>query len=331
MRLELCITRWDKANDDVCGPAIAHFLQRAYSVYGDERYERLARLSVSHLYNLRKSAGYQRLRTRFTKTHRVCNAIGVRKAPRPNGSAGFVRIDTVHQGDRDGIKGVYHITCVDAVCQWQVEACVQGISEAFLLPVLELIIEQFPFVIEGFHSDNGSEFINGKVAKLLEKLRIEQTRSRSRHSNDNAPAESKNASVVRKHMGYSHIPQRYAKAINTFNPWLNLHRPCLFAIEITSPKGKIVKRYKHADVKTPLECLAQLSKKNRVVLKSGVTLEVLQVQAKSKTDLAAAQSMQQAKRELFAGFAGKRPTRPSCRSTNQAFEVLIGRSSSIRL
>ena len=302
------LVEMDKANEDVCGSAIAHLLQRAYSVYGDDRYERLATLSVSHLYNLRKSAGYQRLRTSFTKTHPVCNAIGVRKAPRPNGRAGFVRIDTVHQGDQDGIKGVYHITCVDAVCQWQVEACVQGISEAFLLPVLKLVIEQFPFVIEGFHSDNGSEFINGKVAKLLEKLRIEQTKSRSRHSNDNALAESKNASVVRKHMGYSHIPQHYAKAINvfyqeTFNPWLNLHRPCLFATEIISPKGKVIKRYKHADVKTPLECLALLSAKNLVVLKQGAMLEALQVQAKSQTDLAAAQSMQHAKRELFAGFA----------------------------
>ena len=302
------LVEMDKANENVCGPAIAHLLQRAYSVYGDDRYERLATLSVSHLYNLRKSAGYQRLRTSFTKTHPVCNAIGVRKAPRPNGRAGFVRIDTVHQGDHDGIKGVYHITCVDAVCQWQVEACVQGISEAFLLPVLALIIEQFPFVIEGFHSDNGSEYINGKVAKMLEKLRIEQTKSRSRHSNDNALAESKNASVVRKHMGYSHIPQQYAKAINTFyqetfNPWLNLHRPCMFATEITSPKGKIIKRYKHADVKTPLSCLALLSEKNLVVLKQGPTLEALQAQAKSQTDLAAAQSMQHAKRELFAGFA----------------------------
>ena len=301
------LVEMDKANEDVCGPAIAHLLQRAYSVYGDDRYERLATLSVSHLYNLRKSVGYQRLRTSFTKTRPVCNAIGVRKAPRPNGRAGFVRIDTVHQGDQDGIKGVYHITCVDAVCQWQVEACVQGISEAFLLPVLALIIEQFPFVIEGFHSDNGSEYINGKVAKLLEKLRIEQTKSRSRHSNDNALAESKNASVVRKHMGYSHIPQQYAKAINTFyqevfNPWLNLHRPCMFATEITSSKGKIIKRYKHADVKTPLECLALLSEENLVALKQGAMLETLQGQAKSQTDLTAAQSMQHAKRELFAGF-----------------------------
>ena len=233
--------------------------------------------------------------------------IGVRKAPGPEGHAGFVRIDTVHQGDQDGIKGVYHITCVDAVSQWQVEACVQGISEACLLPVLALIIDQFPFVIVGFHSDNGFEYINHQVASLLEKLRIEQTKSRSRHSNDNVLAESKNASVVRKHMGYDPIPQAYAKPINafyqeTFNPWLNLHRPCLFATSITNDKGKTVKCYKPQDVKTPRERLTELAEHDLVALKPGVTLEALQAQAKSRTDLAAAQAMQRAKRELFATF-----------------------------
>ena len=102
------LVEMDKANEDVCGPAIAHLLQRAYRDYGDERYERLVTLSVSHLYNLRKSAGYQAQRAHFTKTRSVCSPIGVRKAPRPNGRAGFVRIDTVHQGDLDGIKGVSH-------------------------------------------------------------------------------------------------------------------------------------------------------------------------------------------------------------------------------
>lgn len=301
------LVEMDKAHEDVCGPAIAHLLQRAYREYGDPRYERLATLSVSHLYNLRNGAGYQAQRKHFTKTRPVCNAIGVRKAPGPEGRAGFVRIDTVHQGDLDGVKGVYHITCVDTVSQWQVEACVQGISEAFLLPVLRLIMAQFPFVILGFHSDNGSEYINKKVAQLLEKLRIEQTKSRSRHSNDNALAESKNASVVRKHMGYDHIPQEYARPINafyqeTFNPWLNLHRPCLFATLAISPKGKVVKRYKHEDVKTPLECLAQLGAQHLVTFKTGVTLAALQAQAKSQTDLAAAQAMQRAKNELFATF-----------------------------
>lgn len=301
------LAEMDKANEDVCGSAIAHLLKRAYSVYGDMRYKRLSMLSVSHIYNLRKSAGYRALRVVFTKTNPVCNSIGSRKAPRPDGKAGFVRIDTVHQGDLDGVKGVYHITCVDEVCQWQVEACVQGISEAFLLPVLELIIEQFPFVIAGFHSDNGSEYINGPVARILEKLRIEQTKSRSRKSNDNALAESKNASVVRKHMGYEHIPQQYAKPINafyqeTFNPWLNFHRPCMYVTETISPKGRIIKRYKDEDVKTPLECLAQLRKKGSATLQQGITIEALEAQAKSKTDLAAAQEMQLAKSKLFASF-----------------------------
>jgi len=305
------LVEMDRAHEDVCGPAIVHLLQRAHTVYGDPRYERLADLSVSHLYNLRKRADYQVQRVSFVKTRAVCNPIGLRKAPRPNGRAGFVRIDTVHQGDLDGIKGVYHITCVDEVSQWQVQACVQGISEAFLLPVLSLILEQFPFEIAGFHSDNGSEYINGRVAKLLGKLCVEQTKSRSRHSNDNALAESKNASVVRKHMGYSHIPQKYAKPINAFyeavfNPWLNLHRPCMFASDTVNAKGKVTKRYRNDDVKTPLAALKQLCAKGLAKLKEGVTLAALQARADTQTDLAAAKEMQRAKAELFELFNAKR-------------------------
>ena len=301
------LVEMDRANEDVCGPAIAYLLQRAHAVYGDQRYERLADLSVSHLYNLRKRADYRARRVSFVKTRAVCNPIGLRKAPSPNGRAGFVRIDTVHQGDLDGVKGVYHITCVDEISQWQVQACAQGISEAFLLPVLALILQQFPFEVVGFHSDNGSEYINGRVAKLLQKLLVEQTKSRSRHSNDNALAESKNASVVRKHMGYSHIQQKYAKPINAFyremfNPWLNLHRPCMFASDTVTAKGKVIKRYRHQDVKTPLEALTQLCGKGLARLKEGVTLAALQALANAQTDLAAAQEMQRAKADLFRLF-----------------------------
>jgi transposase InsO family protein len=52
-----------------------------------------------------------------------------------------------------------------------------------------ILLDAFPFVIKGFHSDNGSEYINKRVAKLLEKLLIEFTKSRARHTNDNALAE----------------------------------------------------------------------------------------------------------------------------------------------
>ena len=54
------------------------------------------------------------------------------------------------------------------------------------------------------------------MAKLLQKLLVEPTKSRSCHYNDNALAECKHAIVVREHMGYSHIPQKSAQPINAF-------------------------------------------------------------------------------------------------------------------
>ena len=86
----------------------------------------------------------------------------------------------------------------------------QTISEANLLSVIEQMLAQFPFEILGFHADNGSEYVNHKVARMLEKLRIEFTRSRLRHSNDNGLAETKIGAVVRKEFGYEHIHRRHA-------------------------------------------------------------------------------------------------------------------------
>ena len=60
----------------------------------------------------------------------------------------------------------------------------------------------------------------------------------------------------------------------------------------SAPKGKVIKRYRHEDVKTPLECLALLGKRGLVKFKEGIGLAALQAQAKAQTDLAAAQAMQ---------------------------------------
>ena len=92
----------------------------------------------------------------------------------------------MYQGDQDGAKGVYHINAVDAVTQFELVATCERLSEAYLLPVLRELLAGFPFVILGFHADNGSEYINRKVSKMLDKLRVEFTKSRPRHCNDNA-------------------------------------------------------------------------------------------------------------------------------------------------
>jgi transposase InsO family protein len=281
-------------------------LRRQRDVFKLPGFERLADISVAHLYNLRNSAGYRQQRVVQTKTQASRRVdIGVRRAPAPEGRAGFIRIDSVHQGDFDGVKGLYHINAVDCVTQWQVVASVQTLSEAHLLPVIEQMLEQFPFVILGFHADNGSEYVNHMVAKLLEKLRIEFTRSRPRHSNDNGLAETKNGAVVRKEFGYAHIPQRHATRFNTYcreylNPFLNFHRPCLFSSDIADAKkpGRIKRVYRSEDAMTPLDKLASLPEASRS-MREGITLEHLRALAVALTDLQAGEELNEARLALF--------------------------------
>ena len=203
----------DEQLGQMSGAATRKVLRRQWQVFGDPRFERLSELSNGHLYNLRKSRTYRNARRVWTRTRPTAVSIGVRRRPDPRGRPGFVRVDTVHQGDLDGVKGVYHINVVDEVTQWQYVGTVQAISEAFLIPVLEALIEAFPFEVKGFHADNGSEYVNHNVAALLKKLHVGTfTKSRARHTNDNALAESKNASVIRKWFGYSHIPGALRRA-----------------------------------------------------------------------------------------------------------------------
>lgn len=206
----------DALHGTVSGTTTGKLCERAFKVYRDVRYERLAGISNGHLYNLCQHLIYQSKRGAFDKTRPTKVNIGERRKPAPNGCPGYLRVDSVHQGDLDGIKGLYLINAVDEFTQFQAVFAVERISEAYLLPVLAAMMDALPFIIRSVHSDNGSEYINYKVATLLEKLRIEQTKSRSRQTNDNALAESKNASTVRKYLGYSHIPQHLASQVNTF-------------------------------------------------------------------------------------------------------------------
>jgi transposase InsO family protein len=294
----------DAAHEVLSGPATRKILQRAYYDFQESEYERLAALSVAQLYRLRQSGTYRKHGMVYQATRPTKVAIGERRRPEPGGRPGYLRVDTVHQGDLDGVKGVYHINAVDEVTQWEVLGATEQISEAYLQPVLQGILAQFPFRIRGFHSDNGSEFINHTVAELLNKLLIEQTKSRPRHSNDNGLAEAKNGAVVRKHMGYTHIPAPHAAAIEAFyekyfNPYVNFHRPSGVPEEVVSAKGKVKRIYRW--YATPWEILRQLPGLAGH-LKEDVTIADLDQQAGAQTDTAAAREMQAAKQKLFASF-----------------------------
>lgn len=297
----------DVLHSTLSGPATKKVMERAYQVFGDQRYERLAGISVSHLYNLRGSKPYQNKRRHWSKTNPTSVPIGKRRAPQPDGVPGYIRIDSVHQGDMDGVKGVYHINAVDCVTQMQFVATCEKISEAYMLPVIRQLLDGFPFIILGFHSDNGSEYINYQVAKMLKKLLVEFTKSRPRHSNDNALAESKNASVVRKHFGYAHIPQHCASLVNTFcaeflNPYVNFHRPCFFPETITDAKGKERKKYHYKDMMTPYDKFKSIPEASQY-LKAEITIEQLDAQAAEMSDNDAASALNNARKKLFKDIA----------------------------
>jgi transposase InsO family protein len=294
----------DGAHEGLSAPAVRRILQREYEVHGLAQYERLASISASHIYNLRRSRTYREHRVHHTKTCASAVNIGERRKPDPRGKPGFVRVDTVHQGDSPKGKGLYHINAVDTVTQWQVVGCCETISEAHLLPVLEAMLHQFPFRIRGFHSDNGSEFLNYKVRKLLKKLLVEEfTKSRANRTTDNALVEGKNGAVVRKHIGHEPIASHHAGQVQRFytadfNPYLNYHRPCGFATIEVKDNGKRRRHYRPNDYRTPYEKLVSLVGWPDH-LKAGITAAYLEQQARKMSDTECALRMQQRKRKLL--------------------------------
>ena len=293
----------DERHGQPSGAVLKKLCERAFERFGQEAYQRLAGISVSHLYNLRRSKTYQRQRCTLTKTRPKAAPIGQRRKPCPNNQPGYIRVDSVHQGDQDKRKGVYHINAVDEVTQFQVVVTVERITEAFMKPALQQIFAAFPFRIQGFHADNGSEYINYTVAGLLDTLRVEFTRSRPRHSNDNGLVESKNGSVVRKLYGYEHIPQHHADLFSDLNQrhlyrYVNFHRPSYFPSTITDDKGKQRKRYRYQDMMTPYEKLRSLHRPSQY-LKPGITFKQLDAFANEMTDNDAAEQLNSARDKLF--------------------------------
>jgi transposase InsO family protein len=187
------------------------------------------------------------------------------------------------------------------VTQWQNLGCVETISERHVLPVLEAIPHQFPFQIAGFHSDNGSEFLNHRVARLMNKWLIEFTKSRACRTTDNALVEGKNGAIVRKHIGYG-FNRRRARRRNPavlhgavrFNPYLNFHRPCGFAALAKDQRGRISRRYPADDYRTPFEKLCSLDHWQQH-LKLGTSEAFLRARAMQRSDTEAAREMQKAK------------------------------------
>jgi len=216
----------DYLHDHLSGEATKRTLKREYDKFRKIEYGNISEISASHIYNIRKNnRQYGSSKAKYySRTKAVNTNLGKRCKPCPNGKPGFVRVDTVHQGDFNGKKGIYHINIVDEITQYEIVFSVSVISERYLESVLKEMLRIFPFKVYEFHSDNGSEHINQIVVELLNKLHIRLTKSRSRHSNDNALVESKNGSIIRKVFGRNFIDKSFEKNLNEFNKnYLNIY------------------------------------------------------------------------------------------------------------
>ena len=276
--------------------ATHEILRREWEVFHHQNYERIARCSISHVNNLRKHPIYVSSWVNGTKARNI--GIGTTKPPEPNNLPCAIRIDTVHQRD------VFHINAVDEVTQWEIVVCVPVIAEFCMKPALELLLDQFPFGVFNFHSDRGGEFINYTVEAILNRLLIKQTKSRSRHCNDNALVESKNASVIRKNMGYCHVNQGMATEITTYytnflNPYLNFHRPCLYLTKTTrDDQGR--ERRVYGETMVPYDKLKQIAKTiQKPLLKSSTSWKKLDTIALQYSDNEFAELVRKEERRIF--------------------------------
>lgn len=273
--------------------ATKEILRREIEVFGKTEYQTIARVSHSHISNLRHSQVYKSSWINHTKARQI--QIGETRKPENYGKPGSIRIDSVSQ------KDVYHINSIDEITQWEVVFCVPQLSEACMIPALMEIFDQYPFDIFNFHSDRGHETINYLVAELLQRLLIKQTKSRSYHSNDNALVETKNGSVIRKNMGWEHIDQSFCDEINMyyknyFNPYLNFHRPSAYPTIQVDAKGR--KRKVYNVYQPPYEELKQIGGVEKF-LKAGQTIERLDTIAYAHSDNEWASIMREEERKVF--------------------------------
>lgn len=273
--------------------ATQEILRREHEVFGKEKYGNIKKVSHAHVTNLREHVVYRNSWVNHTKSRQI--PIGITMKPESFGKPGSIRVDTVHQ------KDIYHINAVDEITQWEIVICVPRITEEYMIPALEELLNQFPFIIFNFHSDRGSENINHLVSDLLNSLLIKQTKNRSYHCNDNALVETKNGSVIRKNMGWSFINKSSCDDINIyyknyFNIYLNYHRPSGYPTIVINKKGRKKKIYNN--YKVPYEFLKDLSN-SKEFLKPGLSFTKLDRIAYQMSDNDFAKILRKKERLLF--------------------------------
>lgn len=176
---------------------------------------------------------------------------------------GFMQADTVaHGGSSMEGNFVWSLTFTDICSGWTENRATWNKGSHGVVTQLQDIEQHLPFVIKGFHSDNGSEFLNHHLYRYYTKRRtpISLTRGRPRHGNDQAHVEQKNWTHVRLLLGFQRIedPDLIPKINELYRAWALFNNFFCTNLKLVE-KTKVGSRYKkkYDDPKTPYQRLME--------------------------------------------------------------------------
>ncbi len=255
---EALIVTWETA-DRICGKRLKSILpdlvaameRHGHLSLAPEIQARLLSASASTIDRLLGPIRSEvRSRRRRRKPSKANVAIPIRtfadwKSPNP----GYFEIDFVlHCGDSTAGSFIHTLVATDVCSGWTECVPLLAREQSLVVEGLELLIRQIPFPVLGIDSDNDSAFINDTLLDFCRRHKLEFTRCRSYHKNDQAWVEQKNGSVVRRLVGHQRFSgfvagQTLAHLYHHARLYVNFFQPSFKLREKTRDRGKEKRTY----------------------------------------------------------------------------------------
>ena len=192
-----------------------------------------------------------------TKPSKLKALIPIFIGPWKDKPPGFGQIDTVaHCGDTLIGSFAWTVNWTDVATLWGSRRAQQNKGQRATQANVEIIRNCLPFALLGIHPDTGSEFITWLLKGWCDEQKIEMTRSRPYHKDDNAYVEQKNGHVVRRFLGYTRFDNKDVvdmmhELYGVLDVYLNHFVASRKLLEKTRDGAKYKKRYDKG--KTPYQ------------------------------------------------------------------------------
>jgi hypothetical protein len=180
---------------------------------------------------------------------------------------GNVQVDFV-ESCGISVSGEYvnNLSVVDIMSYWWEGEAVMGKGKRRALVALDLIRKRMPFNWLEMHPDNGPNLLNYAIYNYAKEKKIDLSRSRAYHKNDNCFIEQKNATHIRQVIGYFRYDTTKEMDIlnalyrNELRDYKNFFQPVIKLKEKVRVGGKVYKKYD--EPQTPYQRLMESDQVN---------------------------------------------------------------------